>query len=126
MQSAKRPPRRPREPTAPSLAAESPTGHLVVIVSGAVRRQENVEVTTGEEARAGFAKVSTYAAIGPGGGILTQCTVRDDAGDDDISTAQYGIVYGQPVLRLTEAREQTDEHRIQDESRFQIEKGTKL
>ena len=119
MQSAKRPPRRPREPTAPSLAAESPTGHLVVIVSGAVRRQENVEVTTGEEARAGFAKVSTYAAIGPGGGILTQCTVRDDAGDDDISTAQYGIVYGQPISRLASVPEELFD------ARFQIRRGIK-
>ena len=98
--------RLPTDLTEPLMVALDTTpraadAHLVVIVSGHAQPRLDVEVTTGGPAHTGFAKASAYRSVGPGGGILTQCTIHEGSGEDEAAdTAQYSIVYGMPVSRL--------------------------
>jgi hypothetical protein len=64
----------------------------------------NVTVTTDEPGAAGYAKVAAYLPIGPGGGVLTECTVHEAETDTGASTSQYGIVFGLPACRLPEEK----------------------
>jgi len=81
-------------------------GHLVVIVFGAPALDLRVDVTTGETQQSGFAKVEAYTPTGPGSGILTRCTVRDSAGESEVTTANYGFADGQPISCLSVAASQ--------------------
>jgi len=89
------------------------TGHLRVTVSGPDPAALHVETTQDEPSYKGFAKVAAYMPIGPGGGVLTQCTVRDDALESDTSTAQYGIVYGESISCLADLSTGSDESKAE-------------
>jgi hypothetical protein len=90
-------------------------GHLVLIVTGSADPRPIVEIAAGGDTTTGFAKASAYQAVGTGGGILTQCTIRDDAQTAAVNTTQYGIVYGQPALRLPVEVERPTGERTQNE-----------
>ena len=79
----------------------SPFGRMIVIVSESRQGALDIEVSDVDVAHLGFARAAAYRPIGPGGGVFTQCTVHENAAIDEISTAEYGIVYGQLVSRLT-------------------------
>jgi hypothetical protein len=99
----------------PGVVPSGGEGHLVLIVTGAADPRPVVEIATGVQTPAGFAKASSYRAVGPGGGVLTQCTIRDDAENSEVSTTQYGIVYDQPTMRLPVEVEHTSEEPIDNE-----------
>ncbi len=102
-QIAPKAPTRGPDPTCEEQVPSVPPGRLVVIVSGANSRSLEVEVTLEGSERTGFARVAAYAPIGPGGGILTQCTIRDAAPRIEATTAQYGVIFGRPPACLTTA-----------------------
>jgi hypothetical protein len=63
-----------------------------------------------------------FTPVGPGGGVLTQCTVRDGEDEESTQAVHYGLVYGQPVCRLpaepaapAAATEQEDKEHSDDE-----------
>ncbi len=83
-----------------TVVGEPQTGHLIVAVSEPRQTGLNIEMATSDESHPGFAKAAAYTAIGPGGGVLTQCTLREGGESEDIRTVQYGIVHGRPAARL--------------------------
>ena len=89
-----------------SLAGQNPGGTLTLVMYDAPERALRVTVSTDEVATEGYAQVSAFAPVGPGGGVLTQCTVRDEPGADGECTAMYGIAYGQPISRLADISKQ--------------------
>ena len=76
------------------------SGRLVVIMDGPNPPRLNVEITSGEPPSMGYAKVASYMPIGPGGGVLTESTVREVANEEGTSTSRYGIIFGKPASRL--------------------------
>jgi len=87
---------------AESAEADGATfGHLIVVISEPRQAALDIQLARGDESHRGFARAAAYTSIGPGGGVLTQSTLYENPEADDVSTVQYGIVYGQPAVRLT-------------------------
>lgn len=92
-------------------------GHLVVAVSEPRPSAVVVDVSRRENDQSGLARASAYASIGPGGGVLTQCTLHRSAEADDFHSVEYGFVQGEPIVRLPFS----DDERTADANRSEKE-----